>query len=64
MAKKKDPALIRHEQLMKESMDLVLKRAGVSKKILLENAMHRFCNRHYLEYLTPEELEKYSSVIL
>ena len=27
---------------MKESMDLVLKRGGVTKKVHLEDAMHRF----------------------
>ncbi|MBO5974983.1 MAG: hypothetical protein J6P95_04635 [Paludibacteraceae bacterium] len=52
------------ERLMKESMDLVLKRGGVTKKVLLEDAMHSFFNRNYKELLTPEEQRKYASVIL
>lgn len=63
MAKTKDPEQLRREQLAKESMDLVLKRGGVTKKELLEDAMHKFFNHYYRELLTPEELEKYKSVI-
>ncbi len=49
---------------MKESMDFVLKRGGETKKVLLEDAMHRFFYRNYQELLTPEEQRKYASVIL
>ncbi len=62
--KKKDSDALRREQLAKESMDLVLKRGGVTKKDLLDDAMHKFFNRYYRELLTPEEQKKYSSVIL
>lgn len=61
---KKDSEQILREQLAKESMDLVLKRGGVTKKVLLEDAMHRFFNRNYKELLTPAEQRKYASVIL
>lgn len=64
MATKKDTEELKREQLAKESMDLVLKRGGVTKKVLLEDAMHRFFNRNYRELLTPEEQRKYASVIL
>lgn len=45
-------------------MDLVLKRGGITKKVLLEDAMHRFFNHNYRELLPPEEQQKYASVIL
>lgn len=64
MARKKTAEELRREQLAKESMNLVLERGGVTKKVLLEDAMHRFFNRNYQELLTPEEQRKYASVIL
>ncbi len=51
------------KKLSKESMDLVIKRSGVSKKEIVEEAMKRFFNDN-IDLLTPEELEKYKSVIL
>jgi len=64
MARKKTAEELRREQLAKESMNLVLERGGVTKKVLLEDAMHRFFNRNYQELLTPAEQRKYASVIL
>ena len=64
MTTKKSQEELEREQLAKESMDLVLKRGGVTKKVLLEDAMHRFFNRNYRELLTPAEQSKYASVIL
>lgn len=59
----KDASSAKREQLAKESMDLVLKRGGVTKKVLLDDAMHRFFNRYYRELLTPDEQRKYACVI-
>ena len=59
----KDAESIRRSQLAKESMELVMQRGGVTKKVLLEDAMHRFFNRYYQELLTPQEQRKYASVI-
>ncbi len=64
MQNKKNPEMLKREQLAKESMDLVLKRGGVTKKVLLEDAMHQFFAANYKELLTPAEIRKYSSVIL
>ena len=60
---KKTPEQLRREQLGKESMELVIKRSGVSKSKIIENAMHAFFVRN-IDLLTPEEKRKYSSVIL
>lgn len=54
MAVKKTPEELKREKLAKESMDLVLKRGGVTKKVLLEDAMHRFFNHNYRELLPPK----------
>ena len=64
MATKKTPEEIKRERLAKESMDLVLKRGGVTKKMLLDDAMHQFFAAYYKELLTPQELQKYAGVIL
>ncbi|MGM9782176.1 MAG: hypothetical protein ACI3ZV_01625 [Paludibacteraceae bacterium] len=63
MATKKTSEEIKREQLAKESMDLVLKRSGVPKKVIIENAMHAFFAGN-LDLLTPAERKKYASVIL
>lgn len=63
MATKRTSEEIKREQLAKESMDLVLKRSGVPKKVIIENAMHAFFAGN-LDLLTPAELKKYKSVIL
>lgn len=63
MARRKDPEQLRREQLGKESMDLVIKRSGVPKKKIVENALHVFFVRN-IDLLTPEERQKYKSVIL
>ncbi len=60
---KKTPDEIKRERLAEESMNIVLQRGGVTKKVLLEDAMHRFFNRYYKELLTPVEQRKYASVI-
>ena len=51
------------KKLSKESMDLVIKRSGVSKKEIVEEAMKRFFNDN-IDLLTPAERKKYKSVIL
>lgn len=51
------------KRLSKESMELVLKRSGVSKKTIIEDAMKRFFVVN-MDLLTPEERKKYKSVIL
>ncbi len=51
------------KRLSKESMELVLKRSGVSKKTIIEDAMKRFFVAN-MDLLTPEERKKYKSVIL
>ncbi len=62
--KTKTPEQLKREQLAKESMDLVLKRGGVTKKDLLDDAMHQFFAANYRELLTASEIRKYKSVIL
>ena len=64
MATVKSAEQLKREQLAKESMDLVLKRGGVTKKDLLDDAMHQFFAANYRELLTPAEIRKYKSVIL
>lgn len=39
-------------------MDLVLKRGGITKKVLLEDAMHHFFNHNYRELLPPRRTAK------
>lgn len=51
------------KRLSKESMELVIKRSGVSKKTIIEDAMKRFFVAN-IDLLTPEERKKYKSVIL
>lgn len=63
MAKTKTLEQIKREQLAKESMELVIKRSGVPKKVIVENAMHAFFQGN-IDLLTPEERKKYASVIL
>ena len=50
------------KKLSKDSMDLVIKRSGVSKKEIVEEAMKRFFNDN-IDLLTPAERKKYKSVI-
>ena len=50
------------KKLSKESMDLVIKRSGVSKKEIVEEAMKRFFNDN-IDLLTPAERKKHKSVI-
>ena len=50
-------------ELQKESMELVIKRSGVPKKRIYENALHAFFAGN-LDLLTPEEKKKYASVTL
>ena len=51
------------KRLSKESMELVLKRSGVSKKTIIEDAMKRFFVVN-MDLLTPEERKTDKSVIL
>ncbi len=53
----------KREKLMKESIDLVIKRSGVPKKVIIEEAMHSFFADN-IDLLTPAERKKYASVIL
>lgn len=50
------------ELLKQEFMELVIKRSGCTKKDIIEGAMKRFFNNN-MYLLTPEELQKYRSVI-
>ncbi len=50
-------------ELQKESMELVIKRSGVPKKRIYQNALHAFFAGN-IDLLTPEEKKKYESVIL
>ena len=46
-----------------EVIDLVIKRSGVSKKTIYNDALKRFF-RGNMDWLTPAELQKYKDVIL
>ena len=63
MSAKRDLEQVRRDKLAEESMNLVLQRGGVTKQVLLKDAMHRFFNRYYQELLTPAEQRKYACVI-
>ena len=63
MATKKNDYQIQREQLGKESLDLVIKRSGVPKSKIIENALHAFFVKN-IDLLTPAERRKYSAVIL
>ncbi len=47
----------------KEVIELVIKRSGVSKKNIYNDALKRFF-RGNMDLLTPAELKKYKDVIL
>ncbi|PID94688.1 MAG: hypothetical protein CSA89_01270 [Bacteroidales bacterium] len=49
--------------LHEEVIAKILKRSGVSKKLLYEDAISRFINAN-LELLTPAEIEKYKGKVL
>lgn len=51
------------KQLQKESMEIVIKRSGVSRKKIYESALVKFFNDN-MDLLTPAELKKYRQVIL
>lgn len=63
MATKKNDYQIYRAQLGKESLNLVIKRSGVPKSKIIENALHVFLVNN-IDLLTPEERLKYSEVIL
>ena len=49
--------------LQKELVDLMLKRANVSKKVLYDGAISRFVNNN-IDLLTPDELKKYQGILM
>jgi len=51
------------KQLVSEAIDVLLKRAGVSRKAIYDDALKSWANNN-LDLLTPAERLKYSSVIL
>ncbi len=51
------------KKLRQESIDLVIKRSGVSKKTIIENAMVKFFNDN-MDLLTAAEIRKYKNVVI
>jgi hypothetical protein len=51
------------QQMAKELTDIMLKRAGITKKDLLEVAIKRWVNKN-MDLLTPSEKEKYKSILM
>ena len=49
--------------LQKELVDLMLKKANVSKQTLYDTAIRRFVNSN-MDLLTPEELKKYHGILM
>ena len=49
--------------LQKELVDLLLKKANVSKRTLYDTAISRFVNDN-IELLSPAELKKYQQILL
>ena len=52
-----------HEKMGKEVMNLIVTRSGVTRRDIMNTAMHNFC-RNNLDLLTAAERRKYASVIL
>ena len=53
-----------NKQLKKELIDLVLKRAGTTKKELLDFAIDRFLTLNAADYLTPKEKYYFKTVFI
>jgi len=53
-----------NKQLKKELIDLVLKRAGTTKKELLDFAIDRFLTLNAADYLTPKEKDYFKTVFI
>ena len=51
------------KSLQKELVDLMLKKANVSKKTLYESAVSRFVNNN-IDLLSPDELKKYHGILM
>jgi len=49
--------------LQRELVDLMLKKAKVSKKTLYDGAISRFVNNN-IDLLTPDELKKYHGILM
>ena len=49
--------------LQKELLDLLLKKANVSKRTLYDTAVRRFVNDN-IDLLSPSELKKYQQILL
>ena len=49
--------------LQKELLDLLLRKANVSKRTLYDTATRRFVNDN-VDLLTPSELKKYQQILL
>jgi hypothetical protein len=55
--------LKQRNSLINEAIDLLLKRAGVSKKDIYDDALKSWANSN-IDLLTPAERQRYKSVIL
>ena len=51
------------KSLQKELVDLMLKKANISKKTLYESAISRFVNNN-MDLLSPDELKKYHGILM
>ena len=51
------------KSLQKELVDLMLRKANISKKTLYESAISRFVNNN-MDLLSPDELKKYHGILM
>ena len=51
------------KSLHKELVDLMLKKANVSKQTLYDSAISRFVNNN-IDLLSPDELKKYHGILM
>ncbi len=63
LAEEKKKAQAEIMRLQKESLELIIKRSGVSKKSIIDGAFRKFFNSN-LDLLTVEERKKYKAIIL
>ncbi len=53
----------KRENMVKEVIDLIIKRSGVPRREIYDRAVRTFCLNN-MDLLTSEELKKYEPVIL
>ena len=51
------------KSLQKELVDLMLKKANISKQTLYDSAISRFVNNN-IDLLSPDELKKYHGILM